>query len=112
MWGRWIFGRRPYEDSLSIHTRSLLLSPQSGSLSTPARHLDGSSRGAPAQPFRTACLVKPVSPGADFERISLENPLLALGLQPGLFLSASRALGWEIAHPPKGFDILWLAASL
>ena len=101
MWGRWIFGRRPYEDSLSIHTRSLPLSPQGGSLSTPARHLDRDSRGAPAQPFRTACLVKLVATRRDFLAQLGFFSYWGLLLQPGLFLSASRALVWEdqFIHP-------------
>ena len=43
--------------------------------------------------FRTrGCLVKPVSPGADFERIPWLTQLLNLRLQPGLILSASGPL--------------------
>ena len=52
------------------------------------------------------CLVKPVAAWADFLRPTWNSPIRGLLLQPELFLSAARALVWEIVAPPKGLGIL------
>src|SRR5215831_5761847 len=103
MWGRWIFGRRPYEDSLSIHTRSLPLSPQGGSLSTRSRQ----SR-SPGSTFPHGL---PREAGGHQKRLLGSTGIfLLLGpLASTWAVSVSltgTCLGGPV-HPPKGSLILW-----
>jgi len=56
------------------------------------------------------CLVKPVATRRDFLGSGGFFPIGALLLQPGLFLSASRALVWEdrFIHPKVWESLGWL----
>jgi hypothetical protein len=54
--------------------------------------------------------VKPEPAWADFLGWSVPKINLEPRLQPGLLLSASRALVREIGHPPKGLGIPRVAA--
>src|SRR5215471_19600001 len=58
-------------------------------------------RRPPSSQTPTACLVKPVAARRDFVGPMWDPPIRNLQLQPGLFLSASRALVWEdqFIHP-------------
>jgi hypothetical protein len=65
--------------------------PLGGSLSTPARHIDGCSRGARPTRMPTACLVKPVAARTDFLGPTWDSPIRGLRVQPAATGGPGRA---------------------